>query len=140
MKKINFTTIIDANPEKVWSALWDDKNYRDWTSVFSEGSYAESDWKEGSRILFLSPRGGMFSVIEKLVPQKEMVFKHMGEIKDGKEIPTDWAGAHESYYLNETNGMTELKAEMDATDEFAQFFKDTFPKALERVKQIAESL
>jgi hypothetical protein len=38
-------------------SMWDDSTYRQWTSAFSEGSHAVSDWKEGSKVLFLSPEG-----------------------------------------------------------------------------------
>ena len=66
METLKFHSTINAPKEKVWATLWNDNTYRQWTSVFSEGSYAESDWNEGSKILFLSPKGeGMFSVIDK---------------------------------------------------------------------------
>ena len=58
MKKLNFTTKIDAPKEKVWNTLWNDATYRAWTSAFAEGSFAETDnWKEGSKVLFLDPNG-----------------------------------------------------------------------------------
>ncbi|HEU4860337.1 MAG TPA: hypothetical protein VFT15_10890 [Chitinophagaceae bacterium] len=58
MEKINFATTINAPREKVWKVLWDEASYRDWTSVFTEGSYAKTDnWKEGSKVLLLSPDG-----------------------------------------------------------------------------------
>jgi len=40
MKKIQFSTEINAPKEKVWNVLWDDATYRKWVSVFSEGSKA----------------------------------------------------------------------------------------------------
>ena len=86
MNTLHFKTNINAPKEKVWKILWDDKTYREWTSAFMEGSYAESDWKEGSKICFLAPGGsGMFSIIEKKIPNEQMTFKHLGEIKEGKE-------------------------------------------------------
>ena len=45
MKKLQFSIEINAPKEKVWDTLWQDENYRKWTSVFMEGSFAESDWK-----------------------------------------------------------------------------------------------
>ena len=125
--------------KKVWETLWNDNTYRQWTSVFSEGSYAESDWNEGSKILFLSPKGeGMFSVIDKKIPNEQMTFRHLGEIRNGVEEPKEWANALESYHLKENNGKTELTVALDITDEFAQHFNDIFPKALNVVKEIAE--
>ena len=139
MKKLKFTTKINAPKEKVWETLWNDSTYRQWTAEFMEGSYAESDWREGSKILFLTPKGdGMFGIIEKKIPNQQIVFKHLGEVKKGIEEPKDWGEARESYQLKEKNGITELDVQMDATPEFEQYFNDTFPKALNKLKQISE--
>lgn len=139
MAKLKFPVTINAPKEKVWEKLWDDKSYRQWTSAFMEGSYAESDWKEGSKILFLSPNGnGMFSTIEKKVPNEQMIFRHHGEIKNGVEETKDWGEARESYFLKEKNGVTELNVELDSTGEADQYFQDTFPKALTILKEMAE--
>ena len=139
MTTLKFNAKINAPKEKVWATLWNDTTYRQWTAAFMEGSYAESDWKEGSKILFLTPKGdGMFSIIEKKVPNQEMTFKHLGELKKGVEEPKDWEGAKESYHLEEKNGVTELDVQLESIGEFEQYFNDTFPKALNVLKQIAE--
>jgi hypothetical protein len=119
-------------------------HYRKWTSVFSEGSYAETDWKEGSKVLFLDGKGhGMVSRIEKNLPNEFMSIKHLGEIKQGQENTgsdenTSWAGAMENYSLKEDNGITQLTVELDAEEDYKKYFLETFPKALEQVKIIAE--
>jgi uncharacterized protein YndB with AHSA1/START domain len=41
MKKMHFEIITNASPEKIWDAIVDDKKYREWTSIFHEGSYFE---------------------------------------------------------------------------------------------------
>jgi len=139
MTTLKFTAKINAPKEKVWATLWNNNTYRQWTAAFMEGSYAESDWKEGSKILFLTPKGdGMFSMIEKKIPNERITFKHLGELKKGIEEPKDWGEARESYYLQEKNGITELDVQMDAIPEFEQYFNDTFPKALNKLKEIAE--
>lgn len=146
MKKLNFTTQINAPRKRVWQVLWDDASYRAWTAVFHEGSHAVSDWQEGSKILFLGPDGnsGMSSRIDKLVPNEVMDFEHLGEMKDGVEdLDTakekGWAGSHERYFLNDKDGGTELKVELDATEEFGDYFEKTFPSALAKVKELAEN-
>ena len=58
MQKITFSIDIKAPKEKVWYSLWDEENYENWTSAFSEGSHAISDWNEGSKIYFLGSGGG----------------------------------------------------------------------------------
>jgi hypothetical protein len=139
MKRLHFTVEIDAPKEKVWENLWSDSGYRKWTSAFAEGSYAESDWEQGSRILFLSPKGeGMFAEIEEKIPYEKMTFRHLGEIKKGVEELADWGSAIESYRLEERNGKTLVAAEVDSTEEFANYLTETFPKALGILKRISE--
>jgi hypothetical protein len=47
---LHFSVDIAAPRGKVWDVLWDDASCRDWSSVSAQGSYAVSDWNEGSRI------------------------------------------------------------------------------------------
>ena len=145
MEKLNFSTSINAPKEKVWEVLWDDASYRKWTSAFTEGSYAVTDnWKEGTKVLFLDPKGsGMVSKVAANHPNRYMSFEHLGEVKDGvedisSEKVKDWAGAKENYTLKETGGKTELEVDMDITDEFKDMFINIWPKALEKVKELAE--
>ena len=145
MKKLNFTTKIDAPKEKVWNTLWNDTTYRAWTSAFAEGSYAETDnWKEGSKVLFLGPtRDGMVSMVAKNKPNEYMSFKHLGVVKQGVEDTESdqvkgWAGVLENYSLKEEGGKTTLSVEMDSTDDFADYFEKTWPEALNKLKQLAE--
>ncbi|MDB5247588.1 MAG: Activator of Hsp90 ATPase 1 family protein [Segetibacter sp.] len=145
MEKLTFSTTINAPKEKVWEVLWNDSTYRKWTSVFSEGSCVETDWKEGSKILFLDGKGqGMVSIIETSRPNEFMSFKHLGEVKDGvedteSEAVKKWAGAMENYILNEVNGATEVSVEVDISDDFKEYFLKTFPKAIEQVKVLSEN-
>ena len=145
MEKINFATTINAPREKVWKVLWDEASYRNWSSVFTEGSYAKTDhWKEGSKVLFLSPDGdGMISKVASNKPNKFMSFEHLGVVKNGvedteSESVREWAGAKENYTLTEENGKTKLVVDLESTDEFKDYFTKTFPVALEKVKELAE--
>ena len=144
MEKLHFTQSINAPKEKVWSTLWDDATYRQWTSAFSPSSYAESDWNEGSKILFLGDnRSGMVSKIETKRLNEFMSFKHLGEVKNGVEDTESeaikaWAGAFENYTLNEVGGKTELVVDIDVNEEYKDMFMGMFPKALEQVKLLAE--
>jgi len=140
MERLKFSKVIKAPRNIVWHALWDDKNYREWTSVFCAGSYAESDWKEGSEVRFLSPEGGgMYSIIDKKDEPAYMAFKHQGEIKDGKKLPLgEWQGAMETYALNEKGKETEVVVELDITEDHKDYFQKTWVLALDKLKEIAE--
>ena len=145
MEKLNFKTVINATPEKIWHVLWDDDTYRKWTSAFAEGSFAQTDWKQGSKALFLDGNGqGMVSRIAENRPNEALSIEHLGEVKDGVEDTTSdrvkqWAGAHENYTLKKVNGKTELTIDMDITDEFKDMFAQIWPKALENVKELSEN-
>lgn len=139
MEKSSFEIEISASREAVWAALWNDHNYREWTSAFIDGSYAESDWMQGSEIRFLSPKNsGMLSRIIKKDDNVAMVFEHEKEILNGelREIP--WKGAQESYFLFDKNGGTLLRCTLDVSAEFKDYFSTVFPLALQKVKEIAE--
>ncbi len=135
---------IDAATETVWDIVWTDETYRKWTSAFIEGSSAESDWEEGSKVVFLDGKGkGMYSVIEKKEVPNTMIFKHLGEISDGVETPfaaeSGWANSLERYYLNDEAGQTKVSVEVDMDDNFLEFMDNAFPKALAILKELSEA-
>ena len=145
MQKLTHTTTINASREAVWHALLDDASYRDWTAEFAEGSYAVTDWKEGSKALFLSPSGeGMVSRIAVHRPNEFLSIEHLGTVKDGVEdtesgVAQGWAGSHENYTLQDApGGGVLLTIDLDSTDDCKAYFETTWTKALDRLKQIAE--
>jgi|SRR5437762_3182081 len=144
MEKQYFKVSIDAPREKVWDILWGNTSYPAWTSTFAEGSRVETDWKKGSKALFLDGKNeGMVSTIAENKPNEFMSIKHLGIVKGGvedldSEKTKEWAGALENYTLKTVNGKTELTVDMDMTNEFKDYFLKTWPKALEKVKELAE--
>ncbi len=144
MQTLNFSIKIKAPKEKVWNVLLDDKTYRVWTSEFSPGSHAITDWKKGSKALFLDGKGqGMVSTIADNRPNEYLSIKHLGIIKDGVEdfdsaAVKAWAGAEENYTIKENGGITELRIDMDSDDEYKEYFLKTWPKALEKLKELSE--
>src|SRR5437763_822485 len=121
MQKIRFSTEIASPREKVWQVMLEDASYRQWSSAFQEGSYAVTDWKEGSKARFLTPSGnGMFSKIVTHRPNEFLSIMHLGIIKDGVEVTDsdearDWAGARENYTLHESGNRLILAVEMDVS-------------------------
>ena len=144
MQRHQFKTEINAPREKVWQVLWGDDTYPQWTAPFTEGSRAISDWKKGSKVLFVDGKGsGMVSRVAENIPNEYMSFEHLGEVKEGVEDTTSekvkqWAGAHENYTLKDLGGKTELITDIDLDAEFAEMFKNIFPKALAKAKELSE--
>ncbi|NJB84321.1 hypothetical protein GGR26_000066 [Lewinella marina] len=142
--RLQFSIDIEAERSAIWQALWEDSSYREWTAVFAEGSHAVTDhWKEGSKVLFLAPdRSGIYSIVERHVPNEVMKFRHLGLVTAGQEQPLDdttrqWSGTTESYTLTEGEQGTTLAVEIDVLDEHLDFMKDTFPRALKKVARLS---
>ncbi|GAA5082794.1 hypothetical protein GCM10023210_00570 [Chryseobacterium ginsengisoli] len=140
MEKLNFEIQINAEPEKVWSVLWDDISYRQWTTAFTEGSFYMGTLEEGSIVKFFDPNNnGMYSRVEKNIPNEEMKFLHLGDIYDGIEVPQNWGDATETWILEENEEGTKLKSEIQTNEEFKEFFEDKFPNAIQIIKQLSEN-
>lgn len=141
MEKLKYRITINAPREKVWEILWNDDTYRKWTSAFSEGSHAVTDWKEGSQVLFLDSDGrGMVSRIARSIPNEYMSFEHLGEVNGAATTEAaNWAGAKENYTLKAVDGKTELSMDMDIEEEYKEMFSKMWPIALDNIKRLAES-
>lgn len=140
--RLKFTIDIKAERTVIWKALWNESSYREWASVFFKGSYVVTDdWKEESKVHFLGPdQSGIYSIIEKHIPNYIMHFKHIGQVVEGKEQPVDdetkkWSGATEIYRLKEGNNAIILEVEIDILDEHKEFMAKTFPQALMKIKE-----
>jgi len=145
MERKEFRITINAPKEKVWETLWGKNTYPAWTSAFAEGSTVETEnWKKDSKVLFLDGKGnGMVSTVAENIPYRYMSFKHLGEIKNGVEDTSsmqvsEWAGAMENYTLKEEGKNTEVVVDMDITEQFYEMFSQMWPKALNRLKELAE--
>ena len=69
-----------------------------------------------------------------------MSFRHNTELRNKKELDekTNWSDATESYILRQTDGMTHLKVELNGPEDHVNMFNDSFPKALQKVKELSE--
>jgi uncharacterized protein YndB with AHSA1/START domain len=144
IKKIVFEQEIKASAETVWNKMWDKKSYTDWTTPFCAGTYFTGEIELGSRIHFVAPSfDGMYSDVFYLIPNKLIIFKHIGMLKDLKELPIDaeaerWTGSFETYKLNEVDGVTTVTAEIDCVPEYINYMEEKFPLALQELKKISE--
>lgn len=153
MKTLTYNIHIKATPEKVLHTMLDKESYKIWTLPFNEaGSWYEGEMTEGSKIHFLGPNsekpesiGGMVSIVEKYIPGEFISFKHIGEMNDGVEDTEServqkWAGSHENYTVTEKDGGTDLNIELVVVEEFASYMEETWPKALESLKTLVETI
>jgi len=140
MVTLKYKIYIDASREKVWESLWKDKNYRIWSEPFTPGSHAISDWDESDPIRFMDAKNnGMYGVIETKIDNEVMVFKQLGDVLDGVEMERDWAGAREQYFLLNKAGKTKVKVIVDLLSEYVDYMNEVFPRALEKLKMLAEN-
>lgn len=140
MKTISFSININAPINRVWNAIWDDGNYREWTKYFYPGSFYESDWKVGGKTLFLGPdRSGMYATITKLEMPYEVIFNHLGEVDKGVEVLKYDIDTFEKYLLSETDGVTTLTVSVDIPEEYEEDMDNGFKKGFEEIKRISES-
>ncbi|OCA79441.1 ATPase [Chryseobacterium contaminans] len=140
MEQLSYEIEINAEPEKVWSVLWSDITYRQWTTAFTEGSFYEGALEENSIVKFLDPKNnGMYSKVIKVIPNEEITFLHLGEIYEGIEVAQEWGDATEAYFLEENEEGTLLRTVINTPAEFKTFFEEKFPKAMNIVKHLSEN-
>ena len=147
---LHYEILIPKSPQFVYEMMLSDSGYRQWTAAFNETSHFKGSWEDGSKMLFLGcdaegNLAGMVSTIKTNKPNKFISIEHIGEFKDGKEIVSgpdveQWAGSLENYTYNEDPQGTLLKIDMIGKfGDFTDYFNDTWPKALQKLKEICEN-
>jgi uncharacterized protein YndB with AHSA1/START domain len=147
-EKMHFDIHIHASPEKVFNIMLDKNHYKEWASVFNQASRYEGSWKKGSEIRFLGTdregnTGGMISRVADYVPGQFVSIEHLGIIQEGNEITSgpevkNWAGTTENYSFAKHENGTLLTIDADVNEDFKDYFIDTWPKALNKLKTICE--
>jgi uncharacterized protein YndB with AHSA1/START domain len=146
MEKITFSTSIKASREKVWNTMLEKDSYQEWTVPFHEGSTYEGNWEEGSEMKFIGPSedgivSGMYAVIATNRPQEFISIKHVGEIMNGEKNPwpvVEGQEGYENYTFKDVDSGTEVSVELTVPAEWKDMFNDMWPKALAKLKEIAE--
>lgn len=142
MKQIQFSIDIHAPKEKVWDTLWQDKTLRQWAGIIDPETYMAGELKEGNEVQFISAANGygVTSLVEKLVPGEFLLLRHQADTQDSgnQERAQEWTGGQESYSLSEKDGITTITVAFDVPPEMEEYFTVNYPKALERVKVLAE--
>lgn len=145
---------INANIEKVWEKMLEDKWYRLWTIEFNpSGSWYEKEnqgeFVVGEKVKFLGEMdgslGGMLSFVKDVRKFEFISFEHRGYIQDGKEV-TDtseilsWAPAFEKYTFEKINeNKTKVFISMESSVLYADMMAEMWPKALLKLKEICEN-
>ena len=139
---MQFSIEIHATKERVWDTLWQDETFREWASIIDSETYMMGDLKEGNQIQFISAANGygVTSLVEKLVAGEFLLLKHRSDTQEtGKrERDNQWTGGEETYTLKEVDGMTTLTVAFGVPPEMEEHFQVNYPKALERVRLLAE--
>jgi len=142
MKEVQFTIEINAAKDRVWATLWEDSTFRDWANIIDEGTYMKGVMKEGNEIQFISSVNGygVTSRIEKLNLNEFVMIRHSADTKESGQLEREkeWTGGTESYTLTEEKGVTTLIVKFDVPLEQEETFNIRFPRALERIKILAE--
>ena len=141
MKEMQFVIVINAPKEKVWDTLWQDETLREWAGLIDPGTHMVGELKEGNEVQFISVNGyGVTSFVDKLMPGEFALLRHQADTQDNgkQEREKEWTGGKESYALSEENGITTLTTAFDVPPELETYFKDNYPKALEKVKELSE--
>lgn len=141
MKKLQFSIEINSSKEKVWNTLWQDKTFREWAGIIDPGTYIVGELKEGNEVQFISAEGyGVKSFVERLITNEYLLLKHLADTKESgrEEREKEWTGGEESYRLVNNGTTTTLTVEFNVPLELEEYFKVNYPKALEKIKELAE--
>lgn len=147
MKKSNYKIDIKATASKVYETMIGKETYKQWTAQFNPTSDFEGGWNKGDKIYFTGEhegkKGGMIAEIAENIPNKFISIRHLGMLDGDDEIISgpqvdEWSGALENYSFEENNGTTTILVEVDTNEEYLDFFDMTWPKALQKLKEISE--
>lgn len=139
---MQFSVEIHATKEKVWDTLWQDETLRQWAGIIDPGTYMVGELKEGNEVQYISAENGygVTSLVDTCVPNEYLLLKHQADTKNsGKDQRDDeWTGGDESYQLSEKDGITTLTVAFDVPSNLEEYFNEAYPKALAKVKELAE--
>ncbi len=145
-KAIKKAIDIVSPKETVWNVLLNDKYTRLWYAEFSEGTYAETDWKVGSKALFRdSSDNGLIGKVVVNNPNITISVEYLGILNKGiEDYDSDLAkgikGGLETYHLLETNGITNISVVCDTAEEMYAYMSSAWDKALLKIKKLSEGM
>ena len=141
---IKKTVEIQAPKEKVWDVLLNDIFTRIWYAEFSEGTHVNTDWKLGSKAVFIDTSGS--GIVGRVMANKSyeiLSIEFEGVVTQGKEDYDSLGaqqvkGAHETYILTETEGHIQLSIESDMSEDYVEMMSAAWDRALQKIKDLSE--
>ena len=152
MEKLQYTIKINAPVQKVYDLMLGISNkttYEQWTSMFNPTSTYEGNWDKGSKMLFVGinekgEKGGMVSEISENIKNDYISIRHYGLVQANVEITSGpqvekWANGFENYTFQENNGNTDITIELVGfTEDLKDYMNESWPKALDKLKELCE--
>ncbi|MEO6148645.1 MAG: SRPBCC domain-containing protein [Mucilaginibacter sp.] len=144
MGAIKKSVSINAPAERVWDVLVKDELNRQWFAVFSKDTYADTDWKQGSRVSFLDGSGmGITGKLTTVEVYKTIAIDYDGVIADGKpdyesKGALEMQGSREIYRLASADGITLLDVELEMPEQYTGMMLEMWDKGIIKIKEIAE--
>ncbi len=144
-KKIQKLITIKSTKSAVWDVLLKDEYTRIWYAEFCEGTHAITDWKVGSKAIFLdnSKRGIVGKVIAHEYGEL-LTLRYDGVVSNGVEdYESNGAqavkGSIEKYDLTGKDGSIVLNIECDMADQYFEMMSLAWDKALEKIKILSKN-
>lgn len=148
MKKLSYKIDIKSPVSKVYETMIGKDSYKQWTAEFNPTSDFEGGWNKGDKIYFTGineegKKEGMVAEIAENIPNKFISIRHKGILDGENEITSGpqvegWAGALENYSFGENGEITTVTVDVDTNEEYLDYFDKTWPKALEKLKDLSE--
>jgi hypothetical protein len=144
-RKIQKSITINSTKSSVWDVLLKDEYTRIWYAEFCEGTHALTDWKVGSKAIFMdnSKQGIVGQVIDHEYG-KLLTLEYEGVVSNGLEdYESNGAqavkGSIEKYELTGDDGSLILNIECDMADHYFEMMSLAWDKALEKIKILSEN-
>lgn len=142
MEELQFAINIHASKQDIWRVLWSDVTFRLWAGIIDPGTYMVGELEEGHTVQFISSENGygVTSLVEKVAPNEYLLLRHRADTQStGLELrEEEWTGGSETYLLEEKGDKVHLTVTFDVPSEQKRHFEQTYPLALEKVKELAE--
>ena len=132
-------TEIDASPRQVWTALTDPEQIKE----YMFGSQVETDWEEGSPIVWRGEYEGKKyedkGEIVEVEPERRLKVTHFSPLSGKEDLPENY---HTVVYELEQHGQktrVSLSQDNNESAEAAEHSKANWEKMLSGLKQVVES-